>query len=93
MAALGVFPPEIDLVEVSTAPPSVLEIASSKEEAEAFDHSQSYVRADRVERLEGAIKAEIDYRRRLNLRDLSALHTYFADSLQQILDEHGVGGR
>ncbi|HUB98849.1 MAG TPA: hypothetical protein VMS11_03385 [Solirubrobacterales bacterium] len=92
MAVLGVFPPAIHLVEVSTKPPSVLEIALSKEEAEAFEHSQSYTRTDRVQKLEEAIRAEIFYRRGLSEKNKSLVHLRFADGLRKILDEHGVGG-
>lgn len=93
MAALGDFQSKIWLVETKTVEPSEQEVLFTKEDAEGFDHSQSYTRTDLVEKLEGAIRDEVKRRRELSRKNASMVHLAFADVLQEILDEHGVGER
>jgi hypothetical protein len=91
VTGLGDFQENVWLVETRTKGDSAQEIVFSAEDAEGFDHFQRYVRADRVGNLEAAIRGEIAERRERSDRNNSMVHWSFADALQEILDQHGVG--
>lgn len=87
----AVFPEQVRLVNTSIGDSPRLEVAIGEDVG--ISDSQSYTRSDLVEKLEERIRAEIFYRRGLAERNKSMVHLAFADGLQKILDEYGVGGK